>query len=146
MSMVDRTLTSDGHSQIGSRGRIGYSKLQKVSLGTFEDWNDDGQRKVLVCFMSNRMEMPGPCHTLLSFEDARTLAQALLDAANDLTGKTYVATAGPRKGHTITVLGRDGLFPDEDKWTLEANGHKWGVSGEGLREYIFQLPPLGKRG
>jgi len=54
----------------------------------------------------------------------------------DLTGQTYTLKIGKHEGHIATIIGKDPLFPDEDKWLVEAHGHRWGVSRIALRSVL----------
>ncbi len=54
----------------------------------------------------------------------------------DLIGHTYLLQIGQHAGHKATIIGKDPLFPDEDRWLVTANGHTWGVSGIALRSVL----------
>ncbi len=54
-----------------------------------------------------------------------------------LKGLGYVAVEGPYKGQKITVIGRDPLFPDFDRWLVRSeSGAQWGVAGSTLRRLV----------
>ena len=64
---------------------------------------------------------------------------------NDLTGRTYYLETGVYAGQVAAIKGRDNLFPNEDRWLVEACGHRWGVSGLALRNVIaYQQTELDK--
>jgi len=54
----------------------------------------------------------------------------------DLTGLTYTLKIGKHEGHKATIVGKDPLFPNEDRWLVEAHGHRWGVDGIALRSVV----------
>ena len=59
---------------------------------------------------------------------------------DELTGRSYLCCKGPRRGETVTVMGRE---EDEDRFRLESErGPSWTISEECLRR-IFG--PAGKR-
>lgn len=76
MSNKGATVLSDGHSK--AKGRNGHFRLDRIAVGSFEDWNDGGQWKVEVSFLAKRSSWPGPCYAELSYDDARALADALM--------------------------------------------------------------------
>jgi len=61
---------------------------------------------------------------------------------DDLIGKTYTLPWGT----TAKVVGRDPLFPDEDRWIVQATNRdgklaSWGTSGEGIRSKLVEDVP-----